>query len=506
MPRQERGIFGYKKDPKNPILFSFNVPHGEEMPSDSDDSDYVPDKSDLDEPGTSTTVSKKRKSLTKKASSERTAKKSKNTNAKEQKERVVPYNGREVKLPPEIWLKIFHLVIAKDGALPFLMRASKVCRLWKDISVNPKLWIKVDFSFGWQKLNVKLFKSLCAERLTECTHLNLTSCKVTSDMGTIQAIATHCINLQSLNLSRCQKLKAESVSTIVNGCRQLQDIDLTYTTPEAVSSQSLCHVVDKCGSNLRRLVVTENQLKGFGLVLNNLMEKCPNLEHLDASSCKLSTTLTLDIERFQAACPKLKVLGLANTPFRASTATHRAQDESPGFANLEEISLASLDMGSSVTDEVVQRLLKSADNLRLLDLRGCKNGPAISCLEHISAVNLEQLYLSRSAVSTCHNLHNILLKWRHSLTDLDLSWNYFRDGILELGLICLKQTGVALPCKLLNVNLAGTSITMTMVRNLLSNVPSLQSLDLTSCRDVSRGCKREYTTKRELKQLQDSSD
>ena len=43
MPRQERGIFGIKKDPKNPILFSFNVPEGEEMPSDSEDSDYLPD-------------------------------------------------------------------------------------------------------------------------------------------------------------------------------------------------------------------------------------------------------------------------------------------------------------------------------------------------------------------------------------------------------------------------------------------------------------------------------
>ena len=43
MPRQERGLFGIKKDPKNPILFSFNVPVGEEMPSDSDDSDYDPD-------------------------------------------------------------------------------------------------------------------------------------------------------------------------------------------------------------------------------------------------------------------------------------------------------------------------------------------------------------------------------------------------------------------------------------------------------------------------------
>ena len=44
MPRKgDRGILGFKKDPKNQILFSFSACKGGEWPSDdSDDSDYMP--------------------------------------------------------------------------------------------------------------------------------------------------------------------------------------------------------------------------------------------------------------------------------------------------------------------------------------------------------------------------------------------------------------------------------------------------------------------------------
>ena len=45
-----------------------------------------------------------------------------------------------------------------------------------------------------------------------------------------QALSSHCTNLKTLNLSRCQKLPSDSVVTIVNGCRHLQDVDLTATT------------------------------------------------------------------------------------------------------------------------------------------------------------------------------------------------------------------------------------------------------------------------------------
>lgn len=43
MKRSEKGIFGVKKDPRNLMLFSFQVREGEEWPSsDSGDSDYKP--------------------------------------------------------------------------------------------------------------------------------------------------------------------------------------------------------------------------------------------------------------------------------------------------------------------------------------------------------------------------------------------------------------------------------------------------------------------------------
>lgn len=53
MPRKtERGILGYKKDPKNQVLFSFNPRDGDECPtSDSEDSDYLP--SDEERPSSS---------------------------------------------------------------------------------------------------------------------------------------------------------------------------------------------------------------------------------------------------------------------------------------------------------------------------------------------------------------------------------------------------------------------------------------------------------------------
>ena len=37
-----RGILGHRVDPKQQMLFSFNVREGDEMKTDSEDSDYEP--------------------------------------------------------------------------------------------------------------------------------------------------------------------------------------------------------------------------------------------------------------------------------------------------------------------------------------------------------------------------------------------------------------------------------------------------------------------------------
>ena len=43
MPRGEKGILGYRKDPKKQILFSFTARQGDDWPSDDSDEDYKPE-------------------------------------------------------------------------------------------------------------------------------------------------------------------------------------------------------------------------------------------------------------------------------------------------------------------------------------------------------------------------------------------------------------------------------------------------------------------------------
>ena len=70
-------------------------------------------------------------------------------------------------------------------------RAQKVCQLWAEVSCHPKLWKKVDLSFGFLKLTQNNFKKLCADRFSECQQLNLTNCKVTSDISAIKVIVLY---------------------------------------------------------------------------------------------------------------------------------------------------------------------------------------------------------------------------------------------------------------------------------------------------------------------------
>ena len=76
------------------------------------------------------------------------------------------------------WSRIFHGVIT--------YRAQKVCRVWEEVTSHPKLWKKVDLSFGFLKLTQNSFKKLCAHRFSECQQLNLTNCKITSDIAAIK--------------------------------------------------------------------------------------------------------------------------------------------------------------------------------------------------------------------------------------------------------------------------------------------------------------------------------
>lgn len=80
-----------------------------------------------------------------------------------------------IMIPEPILLKIFDNVVNQEGCLPALVRLGKVCSLWNQVSVTPRLWNSLDFS-AWTKekwrteLNLKW---LIENRMQSCTDLNI---------------------------------------------------------------------------------------------------------------------------------------------------------------------------------------------------------------------------------------------------------------------------------------------------------------------------------------------
>lgn len=491
MKRSEKGIFGVKKDPRNLMLFSFQVREGEEWPSsDSGDSDYKP--SDGETSGTKQTKRKKSsmrngvKKIKKKISSDST-KTSKRSDLG---------GGGDVEccnLPSEIWLKIFQDVVRISGALPFLCRAARVCTLWRDLSTHQSLWRSVDLSYGWIKSTDRTLQWLCDHRLQNTQVISLSGWKALTS-ATLQNLVEKCRDLTSVTLSYCSKVTTDGWMALATHCKLLSDVDLSFSS---VQVPALKLLVEKCGERLQQLNVGGNTLSGFNSVLTAL-RKCPNLQLLDVSNIQFSTDfMAFDIEKFQHACPKLKILRLANSKFRAPPVSRRIQDESPGFPELEELSLAvhtaKVGAGLAIHDNFYQRILKSSYGLRLLDLRGLSQITTLG-LASLPVTDLESLYLSMTSLSSrSNNVDVVLHKWRHSLKVVDLSWNTFQDDVLDVAFEVYMGLPMTTHHKLRWINFAGTSVTLKTIKLLLAHCTDLEYINLSSCRGLPRGMKREYS-------------
>lgn len=72
----------------------------------------------------------------------------------------------------------FIITSSLNCALFFLIRMSKVCKHWYEVACHPSLWSKMDFSYGWIKLNDDRLKWLCENRLTQLREVNFGTLKM----------------------------------------------------------------------------------------------------------------------------------------------------------------------------------------------------------------------------------------------------------------------------------------------------------------------------------------
>ena len=145
-------------------------------------------------------------------------------------------------------------------------------------------------------------------------------------------------------------------------------------------------------------------------------------------------------------------------------------------------------------DAGVERLLKTSQQLRLLDVRGCQR-LSDSSLVRVPAWNLQHLFLSGcdATRSSADRLELVVRKWRHSLIELDLS-GAVNQRALDSALLALAERpdpGQP-PTPLRKLDLCGAAGTFGPVCGLVTACTELREINLTSCRALPRGVKRLY--------------
>ncbi|XP_055482395.1 F-box/LRR-repeat protein 6 isoform X2 [Psammomys obesus] len=413
-----------------------------------------------------------------------------------------PDSGWGDRIPLEVLVHIFGLLVAAHGPMPFLGRAARVCQRWHEATSHPSLWHTVTLSpplvgrsaKGNLKAEKKLLASLewlIPNRFSQLQRLTLIHWK-SQVHSVLELVSKFCPRLTFLKLSDCHNVTADTLVMLAKACCQLHSLDLHHSMME---STAVVNFLEEAGSRMRKLWLTYSSQTTaiLGALLGSC---CPQLQVLEVSTgmnCN-STPLQLPVEALQKSCPQLQVLRLLNLIWLPKPCG-RGVPQGPGFPSLEELCLAGSTC-SFVSNEVLSRLLHRSPKLRLLDLRGCARiTPTGLC--DLPCQELEQLYLGLYGMSdglTLVKKGSSLLtqKWYHTLRELDFSGQGFSEKDLEQALAVFSGTSGDLHPALCSLNLRGTRVTPSTVSSVISSCPGLLYLNLESCRCLPRGLKRAY--------------
>ncbi|KAI4891059.1 hypothetical protein NFI96_023920, partial [Prochilodus magdalenae] len=434
------------------------------------------------------------------------------------------------RLPVEVLVKIFELAVLQDGAVPFLCRVGRVCRLWNSAASSPTLWRSVSIAYCWiepgksqlpgteQKIR-NTINWLAQNRFSQLRDFTLSHWKKHVDYVVqiltcltlrFQTVADACSNLQSLKLSYCRGVTKEAFQKLGSACPSLESLNVQRSE---FLDDGLVSFLETNGNQLKRLFITRSSKTDK--LLNVLCDPhrttteqrgcCPELRlleintQLDSGYCPLA----ICIQALQFGCPKLQVFRLMNVSLIPKT-IRNMPSSTAGFPLLEELSIASTSY-SIITDVDLLNVLHGSPQLRVLDLRGCSRVTAMG-LNNLPCEDLECLYWglyfnSNVMVASNKGIHMLAQKWSNTLRELDLTNQPFAEEDMEIAMGHLAQCSGAEHLRSLNVS--GTKITPAALRLLVAQSSALSYLNLASCRYLPRGLKRVYRGQEDIKQLLD---
>ncbi|CAL8298890.1 unnamed protein product [Lota lota] len=413
-------------------------------------------------------------------------------------------------LPEELLVSIFQMIVVQDGAIPFLCRVSRVCRLWKAAAASPSLWRRVSVGFCWvapgkkqlprKEANIKdTIQWLASDRFTQLREFTLNHWKKNVDYA-VKVVSQSCPLLASLTLSYCTGVTEKAFLSLAGNSPSLQSINVQYSEYQV---EGLAKLLETNGSTIRKFLFTHGSKND--LLLASLSRGCcADLEFLEINTMLDSgfCQLPIHIQALQHGCPKLKTFRMLNV-IPVHKTRKQAQVSAQGFPLLEELCMATSSI-CLMSDRGLWDLLLGSPKLRVLDLRGCSQvtalGLAVLPCDELECLFWGQYFNFSVALPTARkDLHKLMEKWSRTMRELDLANQLFSEEDLELALGHLARAPD--PETLRSLNLSGTRITPPALRLIIRQSTALSYLNITSCRNLPRGLKRVYRGREDISQL-----
>ncbi|XP_019729672.1 F-box/LRR-repeat protein 6 [Hippocampus comes] len=415
-------------------------------------------------------------------------------------------------LPEEVLVNIFKMVVMQDGAVPFLCRVGRVCRLWNSAAATPVLWRKVSVGHCWiapgktqqPKMQSQIKDTLdwmAQNRFSQLRDFSLHHWTKNVD-HVVNVVSQFCPRLSALTLSYCTGLTELAFQSLGLHSCSLQSLNLQYTEFQV---EGLLTYLESHGAQIQQIWFTHG-LKYDRLLAAISRGCCPDLELLEVNT-KLDSKdgeLPLCVQALQMACPKLKTFRMLNVrPLQKNM--RNGAELALGFPLLEELCIATTSY-SYMTDKYLWDVLFGSPRLRVLDLRGCsritsEGLAALPCLE-LECLFWGQYFSSHVGTSSLRKgLHAVTQKWGQTLRQLDVANQPFSEEDLEVAMRHLAQANDA--DTLRSLNLSGTRITTAALRSVIGQTTALDYLNLSSCRYLPRGLKRIYRGQEDIRQLLD---
>ncbi|KAM3864473.1 F-box/LRR-repeat protein 6-like [Diretmus argenteus] len=136
-------------------------------------------------------------------------------------------------LPEEVLVYIFQMVVIQDGAVPFLCRMARVCRLWNAAASAPSLWRRVSLGYEPGKtqlpeMKMDTFHWLVENRFSQLRGFSLCHWEKNVDYA-VEVVSQSCPRLRSLTLSYCKGVTWKTFQSLGANSRSLERIDVQYS-------------------------------------------------------------------------------------------------------------------------------------------------------------------------------------------------------------------------------------------------------------------------------------